>query len=301
MVSLRQVLVVGFVALLPACGPREDKSGSPQKPAVTKDKKGDSDKGPQMPASPADAKPDPIPGSPVEPPSSGGRAIHLKLADANKTVPAAVGDLVIVELEANPSTGFGWEAAPAAMDSVLVLKSKKFLSLSQLNPEIAPLPGQGGLTTFTYQVVGTGKGTISLSYRRPWEKDVEPAKKFFATIEATRQTSPVVTGKILFSAEPELEKISRIEVSIRNTALADGPSPLIGQIELKPPFQLPVTFAVPYDPAKIQPTPMFCSISARVLTVVDGSEKPYYINDTAHHVFRQPGDTKCDVAVKKLR
>jgi uncharacterized lipoprotein YbaY len=90
-------------------------------------------------------------------------------------------------------------------------------------------------------------------------------------------------------------------VSIRNTALADGPSPLIGTVELKPPFELPVTFAVPYDPAAVQPNPMFYSISARVYTVVGDSEKLYYINDTAHHVFATADDTKRDVAVKKLR
>jgi uncharacterized lipoprotein YbaY len=90
-------------------------------------------------------------------------------------------------------------------------------------------------------------------------------------------------------------------VSIRNTALADGPAPLVGTVELKPPLILPVTFAVPYDPAAVRPNPMFYSISARVYTIVDGSEKLYYINDTRHHVFRDADDTKRDVAVKKLR
>jgi uncharacterized lipoprotein YbaY len=114
-------------------------------------------------------------------------------------------------------------------------------------------------------------------------------------------TGPVFTGKIVFGEEPDVAKISRIVVSIRNTALADGPSPLIGTVELKPPFQLPITFAVPYDPAQVRPNPMFYSISVRVNTMVDGSEKLYYINDTRHAVFRDANDTKCDVAVKKLR
>ena len=54
---------------------------------------------------------------------------------------------------------------------------------------------------------------------------------------------------------------------------------------------LPVTFAVPYDPAKVRPNPISYSISVRVNTVVDGSEKLYYINDTRHHVFRDAADT----------
>jgi len=111
----------------------------------------------------------------------------------------------------------------------------------------------------------------------------------------------VVTGKIVFSEEPDVRKIGRIVVSIRNTALADGPAPLIGTVELTPPFELPVTFAVPYDPAQVRPNPMFYSISARVYTVVEGSEKLYYINDTRHPVFCDAEDTQCDVGVKRVR
>ncbi len=232
---------------------------------------------------------------------SGGRAINLKNADSGKTVSAGVGDLVIIELDANPTTGFTWEPQPLPKDASLTLKSKKFETASQRCPEIPPAMGQGGVTTFTYQAVKTGKASITLAYRRPWEKEAKPAKTFAVTIEATDKTSPVVTGKILFGQQPDVGKISRIVVSIRNTALADGPSPLVGTVELKPPFKLPVTFAVPYDPAKVRPNPMFYSISARVYTLVDGSEKLYYINDTRHYVFDTADDTKRDIAVKKLR
>jgi len=234
--------------------------------------------------------------------SSGGRAINLGIADSGKTVKAAVGDLVLIKLQANPSTGYTWSAADLAKDSAVELKSKKFLTASQMNAEIQPKPGQGGETTFTYRVVRTGKAAISLSYRRPWEKKTAPAKAFAVTIEASEtKPGPAVTGTIRFSAPPDVKKISRIVVAIRNTALADGPAPLIGTVELKPPFQLPVTFAVPYDPAKVRPNPMFYSISARVYTVVDGREKLYYINDVSHSIFRTAGDTRRDIAVKKLR
>jgi len=232
---------------------------------------------------------------------TGGRAINLKGTDSGKTVSAGVGDLVIIELEANPTTGYSWQVNPPAKDAPLVLKSKEFLTFSQLNPEVQPAIGQGGITTVTYQVVKSGKASISLSYRRPWEKEAKPAKTFNVTIEASKVANPVVTGKIVFSEEPDVKKISRIVVSIRNTALADGPSPLVGTVELRPPFKLPITFAVPYDPAKVRPMPMFYSISVRVNTIVDGSEKLYYINDTHHPIFQNADDTKCDVAVKKLR
>ena len=233
---------------------------------------------------------------------SGGRAVNLKIGDSGKTLKAAVGDLVLIKLQANPSTGFAWSAADQAKGSAVKLRSRKFLTASQMSAEIRPMPGQGGQTTFTYRVVNTGKATISLSYRRPWDEKAKPGKTFTVTIEASEKPAgPAVTGKINFSAPPDLKKISRVVVSIRNTALADGPAPLIGTVELKGPFKLPVTFAVPFDPAKIRPNPMFYSISARVYTVVDGRERLYYINDTRHNIFRSAGDTRRNISVKKLR
>jgi len=249
-------------------------------------------------------RPAPPPAKPGPAKPSGGRAINLSSADSGKTMPAGVGDLVIIELDANPTTGYSWEAGPLPEDGPLTLKSNKYETAAQRSAEIRPMVGQGGVATFTYQVVRAGKATTALAYRRPWEKGVKPEKTFTVTIEATEaagETGPAVTGKIVFSEEPVVGKISRIEVSIRDTALADGPAPLVGTVELKPPFELPVTFAVPYDPEKVQPNPMFYSLSARVYTVVGGNEKLYYINDTRHHVFSTPDDTKRDIAVKKLR
>ncbi len=306
---LKLALLIGLAGSLVSCGPTTDDSASKEKKTVepgTKAAPETGRKGPaDTPGTKPDVKPEPHVILPVkEDPgatSVGGRAINLASADSGTTVSAGVGDTVIIELKANPTTGYSWAAEPAADAAILELKSKKFLTSAQLNPEMQPLVGQGGVTTFTYRVAGAGKAAISLVYRRPWEKDVKPEKTFGVEIEATKVTSPVVTGKIVFSEAPDVEKISRIVVSIRNTALADGPAPLVGTVELTPPFKLPVTFAVPYDPAKVQPNPMFYSISVRVSTVVDGSEKLYYINDTSHHVFRDANDTKCDVAVKKLR
>jgi len=232
---------------------------------------------------------------------AGGRAINLKSSDNGRTVEAAVGDLVLIKLRGNRSTGFLWSAASQAKDSPVTLKSHKYFTDSQMSAEIPPMPGQGGAATFTYRVVRGGKATISLAYRRPVRKKTKPARTFTVEIRATEETSPVVTGKINFSQKPDPARISRNVVSIRNTALADGPAPLIGTVELKGPFKLPVTFAVPYDPTKIRPNPMFYSISARIYTVIGGKEKLHYINDTRHNIFRKAGDTSRDIAVKKLR
>lgn len=309
---LGSALLIGSAWLFSACGPQNDESpprGDQLANAETQLERGTDQEPPNdAQGTEPDPQPDPPGDSPQVDPKeeepvvpSGGRAINLNSDNSGTTVSAGVGDLVIIELKANMTTGFSWEADPEADDALLVLKSNEYRTFSQLNPEVQPLVGQSGMATFTYQVVDTGTAEISLVYRQPWEKEVEPAKTFHVTIEATETTSPVVTGKIVFGEAPDLERISRIEVSIRNTALADGPAPLVGTVELKPPFQLPIAFAVPYDPATVQPNPMFYSISARVLTVIDGEEKLYYINDTHHGVFSDADDTKRDIAVKKLR
>ena len=44
------------------------------------------------------------------------------------TVAAAVGDLVIVKLESNPTTGFSWAAEPELKSKVLALKSQDFIA-----------------------------------------------------------------------------------------------------------------------------------------------------------------------------
>ena len=104
----------------------------------------------------------------------GGKAVHLKITDSGAKVSASVGDLVIIELEANPSTGYSWEAKPATGKTILELKSREFLALAQLNPEIQPAPGQGGITRFTYRVTDTGKAAILLVYRRPGRRMPNP-------------------------------------------------------------------------------------------------------------------------------
>ncbi|MBT3279190.1 MAG: hypothetical protein HN370_07435 [Phycisphaerales bacterium] len=233
---------------------------------------------------------------------TGGKAINLDEKNNGKTVAAQVGDTILIKLDSNPSTGYGWKQGDQPKGSAVEFKSKKFLTASQMNSEMRPMPGQGGATTFTYLVVKPGKVKIDLNYRRPWEKTKPAAKTVQVTIDAKKAVvdGPAVTGKLVFSTPPDVKKISRIVVEIRNVALMDGPAPLIGQVELKGPFTLPVKFAIPYDASKVRPNPRFYALSARVYTEAGGKEKLYFINDTRHSILTKAGDTAKDIKVKKL-
>jgi len=121
--------------------------------------------------------------APAQDATSAGRSLQLRQMDDGSTVQAQMGDTIVVELDANPSTGFTWEAPTAAEDGVLKLKSSDFLSPAELNAG-QRVVGQGGTMRIVYQVAATGKATMELVYRRPWEKDVPPAKTYRVTIES---------------------------------------------------------------------------------------------------------------------
>ncbi len=225
-------------------------------------------------------------------------AVAFTEADNGKTVKATVGQMIVVTLKANATTRYSWAVANAGGPALQQVGKIAYKADAASKGTV----GVGGVSVATFKAVQAGTATIELQYCLPGEMNKGPAKAFSVTIQATaKKSSPTVTGRIDFRQAPAVNKISRIVVSIRNTAIADGPAPLIGTVELKGPFKLPVTFAVPYDPARVRPNPRFYSISARVYTKVGGRERLYYINDTRHHIFRTANDTTRDVQVKKLR
>lgn len=229
---------------------------------------------------------------------SSGRAIHLELKDSGRTVDAAVGDRILISLAAKPSTGQAWSVDSPRQSEVLKLSSQKYLSASQMFAEMQPMPGEGGTTTFLYQVTQPGKDRIQLVYTRSADDAAAPSKEFAVTVVAVKKRDgPFVTGKLVFKEPPVLNRVTRVVVQIRNTALADGPAPLVGEVEIRQPRSLPITFAVPYDPARVHPNPMFYSISARVYN----GEKLSYINDTRHAVLAEPRDTQRDIEVRPVR
>ncbi len=90
-------------------------------------------------------------------------------ADNGGSYTLDVGDTVKVVLDGNPTTGFMW--AVASPEKRLKVVDSTFVPSS-------PLCGAGGTYTFTFKAADHGKEALLLTYRRPWEKEVEPAKTF---------------------------------------------------------------------------------------------------------------------------
>lgn len=84
-----------------------------------------------------------------------------------------VGDVVALSLAENPTTGFRWDFAVKPEPAFTLVKST-------FEPAKGP-PGKGGTHRWQFQAVRPGSAEIELEYRRPWEKETPPNRKFKLT------------------------------------------------------------------------------------------------------------------------
>jgi inhibitor of cysteine peptidase len=107
-------------------------------------------------------------------PMAGCNSSQTKLTVLNngKTVNVKSGELIVVELEGNPSTGYTWEAKDL---DASVLQQVGEIAFKSNNPGLV---GAGGTLTLTYKALKTGTTDLQLVYHRPWETDVEPLSTY---------------------------------------------------------------------------------------------------------------------------
>jgi inhibitor of cysteine peptidase len=99
--------------------------------------------------------------------------VEVTAADAGKAVRAAVGNLITITLQSNPSTGYNWELRDFDYGVADFYKSET----------IAPeggnvLFGAPTQTLVTLQAVKPGTQEIKLAYRRLWEPPDQVAETF---------------------------------------------------------------------------------------------------------------------------
>jgi inhibitor of cysteine peptidase len=100
-------------------------------------------------------------------------------ADQNyngRTINLRVGDGVALSLAEGPTTGYRWEFLTKP-EPVCVTVSDAYAANSAKGTV-----GGGGAHNWSFRAVAKGTATISLVYRRPWEKDAAPAKTFSITV-----------------------------------------------------------------------------------------------------------------------
>lgn len=105
---------------------------------------------------------------------TGDDEVTVTEADAGETVTLDPGQVLVVRLESNPSTGFSWQAVEVPD----VLEGSTDRSHEE-GEQAGDVVGAPGTDVFTF-TAGTeaGEGTLVLEYRRPWEEDVAAEQEY---------------------------------------------------------------------------------------------------------------------------
>lgn len=98
-------------------------------------------------------------------------AQELNASDNGRTIELEKGQILVISLEANPSTGYMWEVAEGEEHIVQQVGEAEFQQESELL-------GAPGIETVRFEAMDTGQTTVELVYRRPWEENVDPLKTF---------------------------------------------------------------------------------------------------------------------------
>ena len=108
----------------------------------------------------------------------GPREVHLTAADNGREIELKKGDVLVITLKANPTTGYTWDVLEPLDEQVM-----QQVGEIEFKPE-SNLMGAGGVQIIQFKIVNAGQTALKLVYHRPWEKDVEPEKTFYVQIVA---------------------------------------------------------------------------------------------------------------------
>jgi inhibitor of cysteine peptidase len=100
--------------------------------------------------------------------------------DTGKKVVLHCGDILLVQLPANPTTGFLWSVSHSKAGVV----NEQGESQYQRSSQGQNMVGAGGMEVWRYRAERAGRTDLTFSYARPWEKGVSPARvlKWFVLV-----------------------------------------------------------------------------------------------------------------------
>jgi inhibitor of cysteine peptidase len=108
----------------------------------------------------------------------GKKEMSIGRAENGGTVELKIGETLMVSLDSNITTGYSWEIAESD-ESILKLKGEPEYVEPKSDPQLV---GAGGTQVFRFEALKAGQATLTLVYRRPWEKDVAPADTYSLTV-----------------------------------------------------------------------------------------------------------------------
>ena len=114
---------------------------------------------------------------------SGATPVDVSEADNGKEVTLPLGELLVITLESNPTTGYMWIVTKQDTESLLLVKKELVTNTSD-----SGLVGAGGHEVLMFTARKKGQTSLQLEYRRPWETISEkPAEVFSLTVNAGMQ------------------------------------------------------------------------------------------------------------------
>ncbi len=113
-------------------------------------------------------------GAAIESGDAASDAVTLGAEDDGSEVELAAGQVLEVTLESNPTTGYSWQVSEVDRAVLAQVGEAEF---QEAPIEGEQMVGAGGVETLRF-TAGPGETTLTLEYRRPWEKDVDPLETF---------------------------------------------------------------------------------------------------------------------------
>ena len=107
-----------------------------------------------------------------------GDRIYLIEYNNGDSINLKINDTVEINLESNPTTGYGWFLSDKTNESIVSLVDSEYIA----SEKDEKMVGVGGYETFTFKAVSKGETRIILNHERPWEEDIEPLETFEVTI-----------------------------------------------------------------------------------------------------------------------
>ncbi len=126
-----------------------------------------------------------IPPTSAVPPATSSTSSTLAVDESfnGKEVKVALGGLLQVALDSNPTTGFNWELTQISDITVLEKVSNIYEApmVKQKEGE-PPLVGAGGKEFWNFKALKKGNSVLSMEYSRPWEGGEKGVNKFGLTV-----------------------------------------------------------------------------------------------------------------------
>ncbi len=104
------------------------------------------------------------------------KALALEADDNGQEIAIQRGQVLVISLPANPSTGYTWEMVEAEGAILRQVGEPEFKAQSDL-------VGAPGTLTLRFEAAEAGQMELRLVYHRPWETGVDPLDSF--TVQVT--------------------------------------------------------------------------------------------------------------------